>query len=86
MVDLISAHISRALCGLAQQAAATPGELNNKFRSEGGSFELGFGQLSAFHGGLDGLVGPPQPDVEEVQPLMTLDDYPVPTDKDLTGM
>ena len=44
---------------LRNQAAATGAELNDKFRHEQGTFELAFGSLDTFYGGLEAMLGPP---------------------------
>ena len=43
---------------LREQSAATGAALNNKFVSEA-SFELAYGGLDVFFGGLESLIGPP---------------------------
>lgn len=44
---------------LRRQEAATGLELSAKFASDGGTFQMAFGGLPAFHDGLEGLIGPP---------------------------
>ena len=43
-----------------KQVAATGADLNVKFHLEGGQFEMAFGSLDLFYGGLERLLGPPQ--------------------------
>ena len=45
---------------LNNQVAATGSDLNNKFHMEGTvQFEMAFGSLDLFFGGLEGVIGPP---------------------------
>ena len=44
---------------LRGQAATSGAELNEKFRSEEGTFQLAFGSLETFYGGLEVMIGSP---------------------------
>ena len=48
---------------LRQQSAATGSQLNSKFAASDGTFTLSYGGLNTFFHGLDGLVGPPNPNL-----------------------
>ena len=54
--------IVRRLAQLRDQAVATGAELNAKFAADGDAFkgEMGFGGLTEFFAGLEGLIGPPK--------------------------
>jgi hypothetical protein len=52
-----------ALVALSQQEAATGEMLQSKFVQEGNSFQLSYGGLDEFFGGLEGKVGSPDPRV-----------------------
>ena len=45
---------------LQEQEAATGAELNHKFHVDGAGFEMSFGSLELFFGGLEGIIGPPR--------------------------
>ena len=49
LAPVISQHAAR----LREQAAATGAELNDKFSGEEGTFQLAFGSLETFYGGLE---------------------------------
>ena len=55
MVD----EVWRGAQDLSSARAATAAQLNDKFMQEGGVFNLGYGDLSTFFSGLQGLVGTP---------------------------
>ena len=46
---------------LTRAKAATARELHAKFVEDGGTYELSFGGIDKFFGGLEGLIGPPSP-------------------------
>ena len=50
---------------LARQPAATAKGLHDKFSQEPDTFSLEFKGLSTFYSGLEGVIGPPQPDLQE---------------------
>ena len=50
---------------LARARAATGAELHSKFLQEGRNFELVYANLSAFFGGLEAKIGPPDPHVAQ---------------------
>ena len=54
------AHIWAAAEELRCQKATTGSELSAKFASEGSTFQMAFGSLSMFFGGLVMLIGPPK--------------------------
>jgi hypothetical protein len=55
----------KGLQELAGAKAATSTELHSKFVDEEGTFALAYGGLSKFYQGLEGVVGPPQPNLME---------------------
>lgn len=48
--------------------AATGSKLNDKFAADGGGFNLKYGNLSTFYGGLEGKIGAPSPKSECSKP------------------
>lgn len=48
---------------LRGQSTATGDQLNSKFAATDGTFTLNYGGLNSFFQGLDGLVGPPNPNL-----------------------
>ena len=56
----LTAHIWAAAEELRGQKATTGAELSAKFTNEGGTFQMTFGSLSMFYGGLVKLIGPPK--------------------------
>ena len=59
----IAGFISGRMKELVDAAAVEGGALNHKFVDEYGATEMAFGQQSEFFKGLDGLIGPPNPDL-----------------------
>jgi hypothetical protein len=55
LVDTISAGVKK----LQSQTAASSSQLNDKFQVSG-KFQMSYGSLSLFYGGLESLLGPPQ--------------------------
>ena len=55
LVDTISAGVKK----LQSQTAASSSQLNDKFQASG-KFQMSYGSLSLFYGGLESLIGPPQ--------------------------
>ena len=55
LVDAVVAGVEK----LQEQGASTGQELNNKFATEA-KFEMKYGSLDLFYGGLESLIGPPQ--------------------------
>jgi len=55
LVDTISAGVKK----LQSQTAASSAQLNDKFQASG-KFQMSYGSLSLFYGGLESLLGPPQ--------------------------
>ena len=53
------------LASLRTQASATGQELNAKFEATEGTFTLAYGGLSTFFEGLDGIIGPPNPNLQQ---------------------
>ena len=45
--------------------AATGQELHDKFVQDGGAFTMSYGGLDTFFGGLEGLIGAPNPKLRE---------------------
>ena len=45
--------------------AASAHDLHKKFNTSSGAFEFEFGELSQFYSGLEGLIGPPTPNIQE---------------------
>ena len=56
----LTAHIWAAAEELRGQKATTGAALSQKFANEGGTFQMAFGSLSTFFGGLEGQIGPPK--------------------------
>jgi len=54
----LATPIWKALEELRGQKAATGAELNEKFKQEA-SFEMSYGSIELYYGGLEGLIGPP---------------------------
>ena len=61
-LDKIADMLAPALASLAHTDSATAGELHGKF-VEAGGFEIEFGTLATFFGGLESVVGSPSPRV-----------------------
>ena len=55
----------KGLQKLGHAKAATSAELHSKFLQEEGTIALSYGGLSNFFSGLEGLIGPPQPNLNE---------------------
>lgn len=51
---------------LSRAKAATASELTEKYCQQDVGFDLTYGDLSAFYGGLEAIVGPPDPKIETV--------------------
>ena len=49
---------------LATAGAATASELHDKFVQQGEGLDLGFGDIDTFFGGLEGIVGAPNPMIQ----------------------
>ena len=60
VIDALIDAVCHGLTDLQTQVAATGADLNVKFHLEGGQYEMAFGSLDQFYGGLEGLIGPPQ--------------------------
>jgi len=60
VIDGLIDAIHQGVSELQSQVAATGADLNVKFHLEGGQYEMAFGSLELFYGGLDNLIGPPQ--------------------------
>ena len=56
LIDAVASGVEE----LKTAAAATGAALNTKFHMEGNQFEMAFGSLDLFFGGLEGIIGPPQ--------------------------
>ena len=56
----LTRQVRDGLKRLAQQEAATGTELNDKLIVKESSFEMCFGDIELFYGGLTGLLGPPR--------------------------
>lgn len=56
----LAAAVHAGVEALREQTAATGTELNHKFQTDGVGFEMDFGSLDTFFGGLEGLIGAPQ--------------------------
>ena len=54
-----------AVRDLSHARAATARELQNKFVEEGDTFRLAYGGIDTFFNGLEGLIGPPSPQLSE---------------------
>lgn len=64
LVNALAQHLYDAAKKLATAPAATGEGLNAKFIEEGSaSFTMAFGGLDRFHSGLEGLIGPPHPNL-----------------------
>ena len=61
ILGALADRIWSGVCELADARAAHAGELHDKFCAEGGSFTMSFSGLSTFFGGLEALVGAPNP-------------------------
>jgi hypothetical protein len=55
----LHACVWKGVCGLREQEASTGSRLNAKFASDDSVFEMTFGTLELFFGGLEKLIGPP---------------------------
>ena len=62
-VESLARSMLPALQRLAVQEVATGAGLHGKFMQDGGAFELRYGDLSTFYGGLVAKIGPPNPKV-----------------------
>ena len=63
VVELLAAALWPAMQGLLAQQAASASELHDKFVLDGNTSTLQFGGLDRFYGGLELLVGSPNPQV-----------------------
>lgn len=63
--EYLADAIAKEALKLASQQAATSSELHAKFVQEQDAFTLDFKGLSSFYSGLEGVVGPPQPNLLE---------------------
>ena len=61
VLDALASELQRGAAALATAAAATGAELHSKFVADGSAFELSFGSLETYYGGLEALIGPPNP-------------------------
>ena len=61
----LAACLAESLRQLQQADAATAAELHDKFAVSGSAFTLQLGGLEGFYGGLEGLVGAPDPQVRQ---------------------
>ena len=64
-VEALARSVLPGLQRLAVQEVATGAGLHGKFMQDGGAFELKFGDLSTFYGGLVAKIGPPNPKVRK---------------------
>ena len=62
-VESLARSVLPGLQSLAVQEVATGAGLHGKFMQDGGAFELKYGDLSTFYGGLVAKIGPPNPKV-----------------------
>jgi len=65
VVDKLATVLSEAAMRLTQQRAATSYGLHSKFEQEASAFTMDFKGLSTFYSGLEGVIGPPQPNLFE---------------------
>ena len=63
LLEKVTDHVALALGELVQAKAVSGKALNDKFRSE--SFEMSYGEVADFFTGLEGLIGPPNPNLKE---------------------
>ena len=56
--EALGRAIDSGIARLRDQAAPTGSSLNSKFALEA-SYQMAFGELGVFYGGLEGLIGPP---------------------------
>ena len=70
----IGDEIWRGAQALHSAAAATATELHSKFCQDAAAFTLSFSGLSTFFGGLEGLIGPPNPRLMEAMAREHLDE------------
>lgn len=63
-IKFIADALTHNVLELARQQASNASSLNSKFATDDTTYELAFGGKSDFQKGLDGLVGPPQPNVQ----------------------
>jgi hypothetical protein len=61
---LVDYAIWPAAQALSNAEAATASELTEKIVQQGVGFDLGLGHLSSFYGGLEAIVGPPDPKID----------------------
>ena len=63
LLEKVTDHVALALKELVQAKAVSGKALNDKFRTE--SYEMSFGVVADFFAGLEGLIGPPNPNLKE---------------------
>ena len=63
-LEKLSSYLAKQFQELQQAEAVTAGEMHDKFALDDRSFELQLGGLDTFYGGLEGIVGPPKPQVD----------------------
>jgi len=61
----VAAELYRGMRQLSTQKAASGLELNQKFMQDGGAFTMSYGGLDTFFGGLESLIGAPNPSITE---------------------
>ena len=59
-LDGLTDAICEGIEVLQEQDASSGADLNHKFHMDGSGFEMSFGSLDLFFGGLEGIIGPPQ--------------------------
>ena len=70
LIDAVTAGVEK----LQGQGASTGLELNTKFATEA-KFEMKYGSLDLFYGGLESLIGPPQVPLVPLTPTALLDGH-----------
>ena len=65
VLETLADCLSRSLTELQATRTATAEELHDKFVADSGNFKLQLGSLTQFFSGLSGLVGAPNPQVEQ---------------------
>ena len=64
LLDKLSEQLANSAVSLSEQRAATARELHDKFCQDKSAIQMSYGDLSIFHRGLEGAVGPPHTDLE----------------------
>ena len=61
----LKTELKQAVAQLRQTAEVDASKLNEKFATDGNSFTFTYGGMELYHGGLEGMIGNPDPRVAE---------------------